>query len=215
MHSRLRSPLLEVRRWSHVAHRLERGALLWAESPEEDEEGFLNGIFRIFERAENPIEDQDFSLADAVSFAVMSERRISKALTLDHHFSVAGSRQSQASGGRARRDGRWPKSRAAFGARAGGRRGGGCRSLRPWHGATRGSGSGCGGESRHAHPGVDFQEDAAGRLPRRRGQHNRRGARLPEKSRAPSPSPGAHPLASACTTRSRRPRTSPASGAMS
>jgi predicted nucleic acid-binding protein len=35
-------------------------------------------------------EDQDFSLTDAVSFAVMSERRISKALTLDPHFSVAG-----------------------------------------------------------------------------------------------------------------------------
>lgn len=35
-------------------------------------------------------EDQDFSLTDAVSFAVMSERRISMALTLDHHFSVAG-----------------------------------------------------------------------------------------------------------------------------
>jgi predicted nucleic acid-binding protein len=35
-------------------------------------------------------EDQDFSLADAVSFAVMSERRIAVALTLDHHFSVAG-----------------------------------------------------------------------------------------------------------------------------
>jgi len=35
-------------------------------------------------------EDQDFSLTDAVSFAVMSERRISSALTLDHHFSVAG-----------------------------------------------------------------------------------------------------------------------------
>jgi predicted nucleic acid-binding protein len=34
--------------------------------------------------------DQDFSLADAVSFAVMRERRISKALTLDHHFSAAG-----------------------------------------------------------------------------------------------------------------------------
>ncbi len=35
-------------------------------------------------------EDQDFSLTDSVSFAVMRERRISSALTLDRHFSVAG-----------------------------------------------------------------------------------------------------------------------------
>jgi uncharacterized protein len=34
--------------------------------------------------------DQDFSLADAVSFAVMTERRIHEALTLDHHFRTAG-----------------------------------------------------------------------------------------------------------------------------
>ena len=34
--------------------------------------------------------DQDLSLTDAVSFAVMSERRIREALTLDHHFGVAG-----------------------------------------------------------------------------------------------------------------------------
>jgi predicted nucleic acid-binding protein len=34
--------------------------------------------------------DQDFSLADAVSFAVMTERRIREALTLDAHFVVAG-----------------------------------------------------------------------------------------------------------------------------
>lgn len=36
--------------------------------------------------------DRDFSLADAVSFAVMTERRIEEALTLDHHFAVAGFR---------------------------------------------------------------------------------------------------------------------------
>ena len=36
--------------------------------------------------------DQDFSLADAVSFAVMRERRIEDVLTLDHHFAVAGFR---------------------------------------------------------------------------------------------------------------------------
>lgn len=34
--------------------------------------------------------DQDFSLADAVSFAVMRERGITKAFAFDHHFSVAG-----------------------------------------------------------------------------------------------------------------------------
>ena len=39
-----------------------------------------------------PHDDQDFSLADAVSFAVMSERGISDALTLDRHFVAAGFR---------------------------------------------------------------------------------------------------------------------------
>lgn len=34
--------------------------------------------------------DQDFSYADAVSFAVMASRGIREALTLDHHFSAAG-----------------------------------------------------------------------------------------------------------------------------
>jgi predicted nucleic acid-binding protein len=37
-----------------------------------------------------PFEDQDFSFADAVSFAVMKLRGIERALTLDHHFVVAG-----------------------------------------------------------------------------------------------------------------------------
>ena len=37
---------------------------------------------------------QDFSFADAVSFAVMTERGIREALTLDHHFVVAGFRAS-------------------------------------------------------------------------------------------------------------------------
>lgn len=36
--------------------------------------------------------DQDFSLADAVSCAVMAERRIEEALTLDRHFAIAGFR---------------------------------------------------------------------------------------------------------------------------
>ena len=35
-------------------------------------------------------EDQDFSLADAVSFEVMTGRGILEVLTLDHHFSAAG-----------------------------------------------------------------------------------------------------------------------------
>lgn len=35
-------------------------------------------------------DDQDFSFTDAVSFAVMSERRIVEALTLDGHFAAAG-----------------------------------------------------------------------------------------------------------------------------
>lgn len=34
--------------------------------------------------------DQDFSFIDAVSFAVMADRRIRDALTLDRHFAVAG-----------------------------------------------------------------------------------------------------------------------------
>jgi len=35
-------------------------------------------------------EDQDFSLTDAVSFSVMSDRQIDEALAIDHHFSIAG-----------------------------------------------------------------------------------------------------------------------------
>lgn len=35
-------------------------------------------------------DDQDFSLADAVSFEVMSERGVREALTLDRHFAAAG-----------------------------------------------------------------------------------------------------------------------------
>lgn len=34
--------------------------------------------------------DQDFSLTDAVSFAVMAERGIREVLALDHHFAIAG-----------------------------------------------------------------------------------------------------------------------------
>lgn len=34
-------------------------------------------------------EDQDFSLADAVSFEVMAGQRIREVLTLDHRFAVA------------------------------------------------------------------------------------------------------------------------------
>ncbi|MCJ7628568.1 MAG: PIN domain-containing protein [Longimicrobiales bacterium] len=35
-------------------------------------------------------DDQNFSLADGVSFVIMTERGIIEALTLDHHFAVAG-----------------------------------------------------------------------------------------------------------------------------
>ncbi len=35
-------------------------------------------------------DDQDLTLTDAVSFAVMRERGIREALALDHHFTVAG-----------------------------------------------------------------------------------------------------------------------------
>lgn len=35
-------------------------------------------------------DDQDFSYADAVSFAVMRQRGISEVFTFDHHFSVLG-----------------------------------------------------------------------------------------------------------------------------
>jgi predicted nucleic acid-binding protein len=37
-----------------------------------------------------PFGDQAFSYTDAVSFAVMRERKIRRALTLDHHFATAG-----------------------------------------------------------------------------------------------------------------------------
>ena len=37
-------------------------------------------------------EDQDFSFADAVSFAVMHVRDIDKAFAFDHHFLIAGFR---------------------------------------------------------------------------------------------------------------------------
>lgn len=47
--------------------------------------------------------DQDFSLADAVSFAVMKSRGISEALALDAHFVTAGFRILPTSRSRTRR----------------------------------------------------------------------------------------------------------------
>src|SRR5215467_14538573 len=37
-----------------------------------------------------PYDDQDFSFTDAVSFAVIRDRGIERALTLDKHYSTAG-----------------------------------------------------------------------------------------------------------------------------
>lgn len=34
--------------------------------------------------------DQDFSMTDAVSFAVMEEKKLKQAFTFDHHFDIAG-----------------------------------------------------------------------------------------------------------------------------
>ncbi len=39
-----------------------------------------------------PYADQDFSFTDAVSFAVMAERGIAEAITIDSHFAAAGFR---------------------------------------------------------------------------------------------------------------------------
>ena len=45
---------------------------------------------RALEEWLEPFTDQDFSLADGVSFVVMSDLGVQEALTLDHHFSTAG-----------------------------------------------------------------------------------------------------------------------------
>jgi predicted nucleic acid-binding protein len=52
----------------------------------------LRGLIRNHRRlvTTNLYTDQDFSFTDAVSFAVMTERRIRDALSLDHRFVVAG-----------------------------------------------------------------------------------------------------------------------------
>lgn len=51
-------------------------------SPELEERAVVDWLERF--------DDQDFSFADAVSFAVMRERRVTSALTLDQHFETAG-----------------------------------------------------------------------------------------------------------------------------
>ena len=53
-----------------------------ASSPEDEEAAVTQWLEKF--------DDQLFSLTDAVSFAVMSDRGIREALALDHHFSVAG-----------------------------------------------------------------------------------------------------------------------------
>ena len=51
-------------------------------TPEREAAAIMNWIERF--------SDQSFSLADAASFVVMTELGIREALTLDHHFMVAG-----------------------------------------------------------------------------------------------------------------------------
>lgn len=51
-------------------------------SPEDEQSAVTDWLERF--------DDQLFSLTDAVSFAVMSDRGIREALALDHHFAVAG-----------------------------------------------------------------------------------------------------------------------------
>lgn len=60
------------------------GVMIVASTPELEQRALSDWIERY--------DDQDFSLADAVSFAVMADRGIELALTLDHHFRVAGFR---------------------------------------------------------------------------------------------------------------------------
>lgn len=51
-------------------------------SPEDEESAVTDWL--------EGLDDQLFSLTDAVSFAVMADRGIHEALALDHHFAVAG-----------------------------------------------------------------------------------------------------------------------------
>lgn len=60
------------------------GVMIVASTPELEQRALRDWIERY--------DDQDFSLADAVSFAVMAKRGIGEALTLDRHFQVAGFR---------------------------------------------------------------------------------------------------------------------------
>lgn len=58
--------------------------LVVASTPELEERAIVDWL--------DAYQDQDFSFADAVSFALMAERDITDALTLDHHFATAGFR---------------------------------------------------------------------------------------------------------------------------
>jgi uncharacterized protein len=54
--------------------------------------GFDLAIFRAGFALYEARSDKDWSLTDCISFAVMTERRLSEALTADHHFEQAGYR---------------------------------------------------------------------------------------------------------------------------
>lgn len=63
---------------------------LWAEPSHEIVDVDRDLRLAAVERWLRPFEDQGFSLTDAVSFEVMRQRKIRRALALDRHFVVAG-----------------------------------------------------------------------------------------------------------------------------
>lgn len=78
-----------------LLHRIHRGAALAFLSAVRQPPNVIVAVDAdVLERAQQDwlerYSDQDFSLTDAVSFAVMTERGIKEALTLDRHFATAG-----------------------------------------------------------------------------------------------------------------------------